>query len=57
MRKNKNNGAKLAKPEIAGVRTDFSLLTNDDLHWFNEGSHCHLYQKLGAHPTTHDGQA
>lgn len=27
-----------------------SLLTDDDLHWFNEGTHARLYEKLGAHP-------
>jgi 1,4-alpha-glucan branching enzyme len=26
-----------------------SLLTDDDLHLFNEGSHFHLYEKLGNH--------
>jgi 1,4-alpha-glucan branching enzyme len=35
----------------------YSLLTNDDLYLFNEGSHYHLYQKLGAHPGTVDGLA
>jgi 1,4-alpha-glucan branching enzyme len=29
--------------------SSFSLLTNDDLHLFNEGNHFHLYEKLGAH--------
>ncbi len=29
---------------------DASLLTDDDLHLFNEGSHFRLYEKLGAHP-------
>jgi 1,4-alpha-glucan branching enzyme len=28
---------------------DVSLLTDDDLYLFNEGSHCRLYEKLGAH--------
>jgi 1,4-alpha-glucan branching enzyme len=28
-----------------------SLLTEDDLYLFNEGSHFHLYDKLGAHIT------
>jgi 1,4-alpha-glucan branching enzyme len=28
----------------------WSLLTNDDLHLFNEGTHHCLYWKLGAHP-------
>jgi len=27
----------------------FSLLTDDDLHLFNEGNHFRLYEKLGAH--------
>jgi 1,4-alpha-glucan branching enzyme len=26
-----------------------SLLTDDDLHWFNEGTHSHLFEKQGAH--------
>src|SRR5512146_2893425 len=34
-----------------GVSHDFSLLTDFDLHLFNEGAHSHLYQKMGAHPT------
>jgi len=34
---------------------DFSLLTDDDLYLFNEGSHFHLYEKLGSHLATHDG--
>jgi len=33
---------------------DFSLLTDDDLHLFNEGSHFRLYEKLGSHIVTHD---
>ncbi len=28
---------------------DVSLLTDDDLYLFNEGTHCKLYLKLGAH--------
>ncbi len=28
------------------------LLTDQDLHLFNEGSHLRLYEKLGAHPCT-----
>jgi 1,4-alpha-glucan branching enzyme len=34
------------------VRYDVSLLTDDDLHLFNEGTHYRLYDKLGAHPLT-----
>ena len=31
-------------------------LTEDDLYFFNEGSHFHLYEKLGAHTTTVDSK-
>ncbi len=31
------------------IRYDYSLLTQDDLYLFNEGSHLHLHGKLGAH--------
>ncbi len=34
---------------------EFTLLTEDDLHWFNEGSHLHIYEKLGAHLVNHNG--
>ncbi|MBN1375653.1 MAG: 1,4-alpha-glucan branching protein GlgB [Dehalococcoidia bacterium] len=34
----------------------FSLLSKDDLYLFNEGSHIRLYDKLGSHPVTVDGQ-
>jgi len=37
------------------VRYDISMLSNDDLFLFNEGSHYRLYEKLGAHPITVDG--
>lgn len=32
-----------------------SLITNDDLYLFNEGSHFHLYEKLGSHPVVVNG--
>jgi len=32
-----------------------SLLTQDDLYLFNEGTHYRLYNKLGAHPLVVDG--
>jgi 1,4-alpha-glucan branching enzyme len=38
------------------TKYDFSLLTDDDLYLFNEGSHFRIYDKLGAHPVTIDGQ-
>jgi len=34
------------KPEPSGV----TLLTENDLYLYNEGSHFRLYEKLGAHP-------
>ena len=33
------------------------VLTDDDIYIFNEGNHFRLYEKLGAHLTTRDGQA
>ncbi|HEX5139808.1 MAG TPA: 1,4-alpha-glucan branching protein GlgB [Dehalococcoidia bacterium] len=33
-----------------------SLLSNDDIYLFNEGSHLRLYDHLGAHHTTFDGR-
>jgi 1,4-alpha-glucan branching enzyme len=33
-----------------------TLLTDDDLYLFNQGSHFRLYEKLGAHPFSADGQ-
>jgi len=38
------------------IRYDYSLLTEDDLYLFNEGSHLHLYGKLGSH-VVRDGDA
>ncbi|MDE3178220.1 MAG: 1,4-alpha-glucan branching protein GlgB [Acidobacteriota bacterium] len=32
------------------IRYDVSLLTDDDLHLFNEGTHYRIYEKFGAHP-------
>src|SRR5438874_6277987 len=39
------------------VRYDFSLLTDHDLYLFNEGTHYRLYEKLGSHLMTVEGQA
>ncbi|MEZ5963130.1 MAG: 1,4-alpha-glucan branching protein GlgB [Planctomycetota bacterium] len=41
--------------DVAG-RQRPSLLTADDLHLFNEGSHFRLYRHLGAHPLVHRGE-
>ena len=35
----------------------FSLLTEDDLYLFNEGSHFRLHHKLGAHPAEVEGKS
>src|SRR5262249_47383210 len=35
--------------EEAGVRQDLSLLSDQDLYLFNEGTHLRLWEKLGAH--------
>jgi len=32
-----------------------TLLTDNDLHWFNEGTHLRLYDKLGSRPWVHEG--
>src|SRR6266850_6253877 len=37
------------------VSFDVSLLTQDDLYLFNEGTHYRLYNKFGAHPLTVNG--
>ena len=40
---------------MQSVRHDISLLSDNDLYLFNEGSHYRLYEKLGAHTTTLEG--
>jgi 1,4-alpha-glucan branching enzyme len=39
------------------VRHDVSLLTDQDLFLFNEGTHARLYERLGAHPMEVGGEA
>jgi 1,4-alpha-glucan branching enzyme len=46
-----------ASARPAATPTSPSLLTADDLHLFNEGTHYRLYEKLGAHPGEVDGKA
>jgi len=36
------------------VRYDVTLLTDDDLYLFNQGTHYRLYEKLGSHPMEAD---
>jgi 1,4-alpha-glucan branching enzyme len=38
------------------VLYDKSMITDNDIYLFNEGSHFRLYQKLGAHPVRYKGQ-
>jgi len=38
------------------VDRDVSLLSEDDIYMFNEGSHFRLYEKLGAHFITVKGR-
>ncbi len=42
--------------EVLPVRYDASMLTDEDVYLFNEGSHYRLYQKLGAHLRNMNGQ-
>jgi hypothetical protein len=35
---------------------DISLLKDDDIYLFKEGTHLRLYEKLGAHPLTVEGE-
>jgi 1,4-alpha-glucan branching enzyme len=41
-------------PPQPPVRSDITLLSDDDLYLFNQGSHFRLYDKLGARPLTVD---
>ncbi len=41
--------------ERVSVRYDVSRLTEHDIYLFKEGNHFRLYDKLGAHPTVHEG--
>ncbi|MFC1909257.1 1,4-alpha-glucan branching protein GlgB [Chloroflexota bacterium] len=38
------------KTKEGSESSEVSLLTQDDLYLFNEGTHFHLYEKLGSHP-------
>jgi 1,4-alpha-glucan branching enzyme len=46
---------KTVPKETEALHYDVSLLTDDDLYLFNEGSHFHLYEKLGSHLFTREG--
>ena len=36
---------------------EMTLMSDEDVYLFNEGSHFHLYRKLGAHPVLRNGMA
>jgi 1,4-alpha-glucan branching enzyme len=48
-------GSTLTINQHEPIRHDVTLLTEDDLYLFNEGSHYRLFEKLGAHPVTLEG--
>ncbi|MHC5004639.1 MAG: 1,4-alpha-glucan branching protein GlgB, partial [Planctomycetota bacterium] len=52
-RKSSSQGTIQADPHRA---TESIVLTADDLHLFNEGTHYRLYDKLGAHLVHEDGR-
>jgi 1,4-alpha-glucan branching enzyme len=43
-------------PERRERTGEGTLLSADDLYWFNEGTHLDLHDKLGAHPTVQGGE-
>ncbi len=42
--------------QMLAVTNDYSLLSDYDLHLFNEGAHNRLYEKMGAHLTEWNGK-
>ncbi|MGD8227614.1 MAG: 1,4-alpha-glucan branching protein GlgB, partial [Desulfobacteraceae bacterium] len=50
-----NGGRSKMVSSAEKISHDVSLITDDDLHLFNEGSHFRLYDKLGAHLVAHQG--
>ena len=49
-------GAIMQPMRKRGPRRARPVLTDEDLHLFNEGTHDRAYEKLGAHPGTRDGE-
>ncbi len=45
----------MGKVQTQPVSSDVTLLTNDDVYLFNEGSHFRLHDKFGSHPMTVNG--
>lgn len=38
------------------MKYGLSLLSQQDIHWFNEGTHYRLYDKLGSHLTSYENE-
>jgi 1,4-alpha-glucan branching enzyme len=51
-----NRNCKVEATRDEPTSPEVTLLTDDDLFLFNEGSHFRLYEKLGAHPIVVNGQ-
>jgi 1,4-alpha-glucan branching enzyme len=51
----KNETPERSTVPVRNLEGHFTLLTDDDLHWFNEGTNCHLYRKMGAHLVEQNG--
>jgi 1,4-alpha-glucan branching enzyme len=41
---------------VKSTARSYSLLTENDIYLFKEGTHCRLYEKLGSHPVEFDGK-
>jgi len=50
-------GVATAAPSRQAAPPDVDLITDDDLHYFNEGAHRTLFRCLGAHPVTTAGKS
>ena len=51
---NEQGGRMSARREVC--QADFTLLTDDELYLFNEGTYFHMYEKMGAHPVSCNGE-
>src|SRR5512147_2210495 len=51
----RNADSYAAARERSGMCSGFSPLTDDDLYFFNQGSHSRAYNKLGAHGWVREG--
>jgi 1,4-alpha-glucan branching enzyme len=56
MPKRKTSATKAGPPPVKSVSPSVSLLTDQDLYLFNEGTHLRLYDHLGAHLVASQGE-